>query len=123
MDKNGYFFTWENTMEEIEINSWLTLDAIKNEAEIIETVGDLQSGHCQSVFCVIEDDHMELCYMDTESNFLRTYDDKDEFGLALETRKEDVGESAFDEDVVFDKDFDDSSDDEDEDFSDSDDDF
>ncbi|MBU4204411.1 MAG: hypothetical protein KKD59_10775 [Acidobacteria bacterium] len=110
-------------MEEIEINSWLTLDAIKNEAEIIETVGDLQSGHCQSVFCVIEDDHMELCYMDTESNFLRTYDDKDEFGLALETRKEDVGESAFDENVVFDKDFDDSSDDEDEDFSDSDDDF
>lgn len=123
MDKNGYFFTWENTMEEIEINSWLTLDAIKNEAEIIETVGDLQSGHCQSVFCVIEDDHMELCYMDTESNFLRTYDDKDEFGLALETRKEDVGESAFDENVVFDKDFDDSSDDEDEDFSDSGDDF
>lgn len=110
-------------MQEIEINSWLTLDAIKNEAELVETVGDLQSGHCQSVFCIIEDDHMELCYMDTESNFLRTYDDKDEFELALETRKEDLGESSFDEDVVFEKDFDDSTDDEDVDFPDSDEDF
>jgi len=37
-------------MEEIEIMSWLTLDAIKNAAEVKETVGDLQIGHCKSVF-------------------------------------------------------------------------
>lgn len=110
-------------MEEIEISSWLTLDAIKNEAEIVETVGDLQTGHCQSVFCIIEDDYLELCYMDTESNFLRSYDDKDEFKLALDTRKEDVGETTFDEDIVFEKDFDETSDDEDDDFVENEEDF
>ena len=48
-------------MEEIEIMSWLTLDAIQKAADVTETVGDLQTGHCKSVFCEIEDDYMELC--------------------------------------------------------------
>ena len=60
-------------MEEIEIRSWLTLDAIKKEATIIETLGDLQTGHCMAVFCVIEDDFLELCYSDSISNFLRRF--------------------------------------------------
>lgn len=46
-------------MEEIEIRSWLTLDTIKEEATIIETLGDLQAGHCMAVFCFSEDDFSE----------------------------------------------------------------
>jgi len=46
-------------MEEMEIMSWLTLDALKKEATIIETIGDLQTGHCMAVFCIIEDDFIE----------------------------------------------------------------
>jgi hypothetical protein len=92
-------------MEEIEIMSWLTLDAIKKAAETVETVGDLQAGHCMSVFCRIEDDFMELCYSDTASNFLRTYEDKDEFELALEKRKEEVGDSPYEEEKGFEEDF------------------
>ena len=39
------FFSWEHQMEEIEITSWLTLDAIKAAAKTEETVGNLQVGH------------------------------------------------------------------------------
>lgn len=96
-------------MEEIEIMSWLTLDAIKKSkvAEIIETVGNLQTGHYMSVFCVIEDDYLELCYSDTTANYLRRYEDRDEFDAAIEERKEEVGESPYDEDeqTEFDEDF------------------
>jgi len=92
-------------MEEIEIMSWLTLDAIKKAAETMESVGDLQTGHCMSVFCKIEDDYLELCYSDTASNFLRRYEDNDEFQLALERRKEEVGETPYDEDKRFEENF------------------
>jgi len=102
-------------MEEIEINSWLTLDAIKKEAEIVETIGDLQTGHCMAVFCLIEDDYLELCYSDTASNFLRRYEDREEFDLALETRKEEFGEAAFEDEEGLEEDF--ESDDGEEDFS------
>ena len=82
-------------MEEMEITSWLTLDAIKKSknAEIVETVGNLQSGHSKSVFCVIEDDFLELCYNDATANVLRRFEDRDEFDEALEERKEDDGEA------------------------------
>ena len=84
-------------MEEIEILSWLTLDAIKNAARVSETVGNLQTGHSKSIFCMIEDDYLELYYSDTASNFLRRYEDKDEYELALENRKEEVGEAPYEE--------------------------
>jgi DNA-directed RNA polymerase delta subunit len=100
-------------MEEIEIISWLTLDAIKKEAETIETVGDLQSGHCMAIFCRIEEDYLELCYSDTASNFLRRYEDREEFDLALVTRKEEFGEAAFEEENGLEDDFE-SDEDEDE---------
>ena len=45
-------------MEEIEVSSWLTLDSLKKEADIKETVGNLQTGHFMSIFCVIEDDYI-----------------------------------------------------------------
>ncbi len=82
-------------MEEIEILSWLTLDAIKNAAKAAETVGNLQTGPCKSIFCKIEDDYLELYYSDTSSNFLRRYENKDEYDNALGKRKKEEGEAPF----------------------------
>lgn len=112
-------------MEEIEIASWLTLDAIRKTAETVETVGNLQGGHSMSVFCIIEDDFLELCYSDSTANFLRRYDDRDEFTEALEERKEDVGDAPYEEDQDLKDDYDDADEDteEDPDVEDSDDDF
>jgi hypothetical protein len=84
-------------MEEIEITSWLTLDAIKKAAEISETVGNLQTGPSKSIFCKIEDDYLELYYSDTGANYLRRYENKDEYDYALEKRKEEEGETPFEE--------------------------
>lgn len=90
-------------MEEIEVSSWLTLDALKKAAEIKETAGNLQSGHFMSVFCSIEEDYLELCYSDTASNFVRRYEDKEEFQLALEKRKEEEGETPYEEEHGYDE--------------------
>jgi hypothetical protein len=100
-------------MEEMEISSWTTLDVLKEAAEVVETVGDLQSGHWKSIFCVIEDDYLELGYVDTVTNFLRRFEDKDEFELAIERRREEGGETRFDDDEEFDEDFEEDSDEED----------
>ena len=96
-------------MEEIEIASWLTLDALKKEAEIVETVGDLQTGHWQSIFCTIEDDFLELCYLDTESNILKHYEDKEEFEMAIEKRKEEIGETLYPDERPFDAEYEDET--------------
>lgn len=92
-------------MEEIEISSWLTLDAIKKKAELVETVGNLQTGHSMSIFCIIEDDCMELYYSDSAANYLRRYEDRDEFDVALEQRKEEVGEAPYEEDHDFEEEY------------------
>ncbi len=92
-------------MEEIEISSWLALDAIKREADVVETVGNLQTGHYMSVFCTIEEDFLELCYRDTAANFLRRYEDKEEFETALEQRKEEEGEASYEENLDFEEEF------------------
>ncbi|MGB8952335.1 MAG: hypothetical protein WCC06_06685 [Candidatus Aminicenantales bacterium] len=92
-------------MEEIEISSWLTLDAIKKKAEIVESVGNLQTGHTMSVFCVIEEDYLELIYSDSTANYLRRYEDKDEFEIELEQRKEETGEAHYEEDRELDEDY------------------
>ncbi|MDW7760474.1 MAG: hypothetical protein SCM96_07535 [Acidobacteriota bacterium] len=94
-------------MEEMEISSWLTLDAIRKAAKTIETVGNLQGGHSMSVFCIIEDDFLELCYSDSTANTLRRYEDRDEFTDALEERKEEVGDAPYEEDPDLQDDFDD----------------
>jgi hypothetical protein len=102
-------------MEEVEISSWVTLDAVKKKAEIHETVGNLQTGHSMSVFCQIEDDFLELVYSDSVANTLRRYEDKDEFEIGIQQRKEEDGDAPYDDDKEFDeKNFDDD-DDEDED--------
>ncbi len=100
-------------MEEIEIMSWLTLDAIKKEATIIETLGDLQTGHCMAVFCIIEDDFFELCYSDSISNHMRRFEDKEEFELGLEKRKEEFGEAGFEDEMDVDEDEDSENNDDD----------
>lgn len=91
-------------MEEIEITSWTTLDAVKKSktTEIIESVGNLQTGHFMSVFCILEEDHLELCYSDSAANYLRRYEDRKEFDEAIEERKEEVGETPYDEDEEYD---------------------
>jgi len=104
-------------MEEIEITSWITLDAVKKKSEIHETVGNLQTGHFMSVFCQIEEDFLELIYSDSTSNTLRRYEDKDEFELGLQQRKEEDGEAPYDDDKEFDgKNDDDDDDDKDADY-------
>jgi hypothetical protein len=84
-------------MEEIEIASWLTLDAIKKKAKIVETIGNLQTGHSMSIFAIIEDDFLELAYSDSAANYLRRFEDRDEFDLVLGQRKEEDGESTYEE--------------------------
>ena len=88
-------------MEEIEVSSWHTLDAIKQAAKVVETVGSLQTGHSTSVFCVIEEDYLELYYSDTVSNYIRRYEDKDEFQIALEQRKEEEGEAPYEDERAY----------------------
>jgi hypothetical protein len=84
-------------MEDIEITSWLILDAIKDVGDVIEEVGNLQTGHWKSIFCTVEDDHLELGYLDTASSYLRIFNDKEEFELAIEKRREDVGDTPYEE--------------------------
>ncbi len=92
-------------MEEIEISSWLVLDTIQKGADIEETVGDLQSGHWKSVFCTIEDDFLELAYSDTSSNYIRRFEDKEEFEIAIEKRKDETGETPYEEERSLDDSF------------------
>lgn len=103
-------------MEEIEISSWITLDAIKKKSKVVETVGNLQTGHSMSVFCQIEDDYLELLYSDSAANYLRRYEDKDEFEVALDERKEEDGETPFEEDHEFEEDYEEQEEEEEEEF-------
>jgi hypothetical protein len=100
-------------MEEIEIASWMTLDALKKtkSTDIVDSVGNLQTGHSMSVFCRIEDDYLELCYSDMAANSLRRYEDRAEFEEALEERREEVGDAPYEEDE--DHDFKDKNEDDD----------
>jgi hypothetical protein len=102
----------ERVMEEIEVSSWLTLDAIKKAADTVEVVGNLQVGHSMSVFCTIEEDYLELCYSDSAANVLRRYEDRDELDVALEQRKEEVGDAPFEEGKDIEKDSDEEEEDE-----------
>ncbi len=101
-------------MEELEISSWLTLDALKKKAEVVETVGNLQTGHSMSVFCKIEEDYLELVYSDSAANCLRRFEDKDEFEAGIEQRKEEDGEAPFEEERDFDEDYEEEEEEEEE---------
>jgi hypothetical protein len=101
-------------MEEMEVTSWLTLDAIKKSksVKIVESVGNLQTGYGMSVFCIIEEDFLELCYSDSAVNTIRRYEARDEFDKARKERKEDDGEAPLEGDG--DKDYDEDEDEEEE---------
>ena len=101
-------------MEELEISSWLTLDALKKKAEVVETVGNLQTGHSMSVFCKIEEDYLELVYSDSTANCLRRFEDKDDFEAGIEQRKEEDGEAPFEEERDFDEDYEEEEEEEEE---------
>jgi len=101
-------------MEEIEIMSWLTLDAIKKKAKIVDTVGSLQTGHSVSIFGIIEEDFLELCYSDSAANTLRRFDNRDEFEAALEKRKEEDGEVRYEDEPGYDEDDEDDEEEEEE---------
>ncbi len=84
-------------MEQIEVISWQTLDAVKAAAsKTYQVIGNLEADEHMSVFCSIEDDYLELFYSELDSNYLRRYDDEEEFFKAMETRKKEFGEDEFD---------------------------
>jgi len=91
-------------MEEIEIMSWLTLEAIKKKAKVVDTVGNLQTGHSMSIFGIIEEDFLELCYSDSAANSLRRYENREEFDAALEKKKEEDGEAHYEDEPAYDED-------------------
>ncbi len=99
-------------MEEIEVSSWLTLDALKQVGEIKETLGNLQTEHAMSVFCEIEDDYLELYYSDSASNFIRRYENKEEFMMALEKRMEEAGEALYEENLNYEESYEEAIEDE-----------
>ncbi|MCD6455029.1 MAG: hypothetical protein J7L62_06985 [Candidatus Aminicenantes bacterium] len=78
-------------IEEIEVYEWDSLDAIKEKAEVIEEVGNLDLFSSMSVFCTIGEDYFELIYSDTEGNYIRHFPDEDLFYRALRKRREEFG--------------------------------
>ncbi len=79
-------------MEQIEVSSFATLDALKKRAKIIEKIGSIESGLGLSVFCKIEDDLLELYYNDVDSSYIRRYKNEKEFRTAIKKRREELGE-------------------------------
>lgn len=83
-------------MEQIEVMSWKTLNALKQVAKIEEVVGDLDTNEQMAVFCTIEEDYLELYYSELESNYIRHFEDEEEFLKYIELRKNEFGEEDFD---------------------------
>jgi len=83
-------------MEQIEVISWKTLDAIKETAKIVEVIGDLDAFDHMSVFCHIDEDYLELYYSELDSNYIRHFEDEEEFSKTLANRKNEFGEEDFD---------------------------
>jgi len=83
-------------MEQIEIISWQTLDTLKAAAtKIIEVIGALDTDEHMSIFCYIEDDYLELFYSELDANFIRHFEDEDEFHKTIEIRKAEFGAENF----------------------------
>ena len=105
-------------MEQIEVISWKTLDAIKQAANILETVGDLDTNEQMAVFCSIEEDFFELYYSELESNYIRHFEDEEELYKYLDIRKNEFGEEDYDTVDYYDDDDDSFDESEEEDYSD-----
>ena len=86
-------------MEQIEVISWKTLDALKQAATHIEEIlGDLDATEQMAVFCSIEEDYLELYYTELEGNYIRHFDDEEEMLKFLTERKTEFGVDEFDVD-------------------------
>jgi hypothetical protein len=84
-------------MEQLEVLSWKTLDALKDAAsKIVEVIGDLDAFEHMSIFCQIDDDHIELYYSELDSNYIRHFENEEEFTKCLAVRKNEFGEEDFD---------------------------
>ncbi|MCP5104741.1 MAG: hypothetical protein GY950_15255 [bacterium] len=84
-------------MEQIEVISWKTLDALKQSAtQVEEVVGDLDTNEQMSVFCCVEDDYLELYYSELEGNYIRHFDDEDEMLKYVALRKSEFGDNDYD---------------------------
>ena len=105
-------------MEQIEVISWKTLDAIKQAANILETVGDLDTNEQMAVFCSIEEDFFELYYSELESNYIRHFEDEEEMYKYLDLRKNEFGEEDYDTVDYYDDDDDSFDESEEDDYSD-----
>jgi hypothetical protein len=105
-------------MEQIEVISWKTLDAIKQAANIVETVGDLDTNEQMAVFCSIEEDFFELYYSELESNYIRHFEDEEELYKYMDIRKNEFGEEDYDTIDYYDDEEDSFDESEDDDYSD-----
>ena len=84
-------------MEQIEVMSWQTLDALKQAAvKVYEVVGDLDTDEHMSVFCAIDEDFLELFYSEIDSNYIRRFEDEEELENQVKARKNDFGEEEYD---------------------------
>ncbi len=83
-------------MEQIEVISWKTLDAIRQPARIIETIGNLESNEQMAVVCAIEEDFFELFYSELESNYIRHFEDEEELYKYLDIRKNESADFGYD---------------------------
>jgi hypothetical protein len=83
-------------MEQIEVMSWKTLDALKQTAtNIYQTIGNLDTNEQMSIFLAIEDDFFELYFSELESNYIRHFEDEEELLKYMELRKDQFGEEDF----------------------------
>jgi hypothetical protein len=84
-------------MEQIEVISWKTLDALKQAAtHIVKIIGDIDTNEQMSVFCSIEEDFLELYYSELEGNYIRHFEDEEEMQKYMDIRKNELGEDDFD---------------------------
>ncbi|MCU0288212.1 MAG: hypothetical protein MUF15_17680 [Acidobacteria bacterium] len=91
-------------MEQIEVNSWKALDALRHAATHIEEVfGDLDTNEQMAIFCSIEEDFLELYYSELESNYIRRFDDEEEMQKYIAQRKIEFGDNEFDSDYYADE--------------------
>ncbi|MCK5058676.1 MAG: hypothetical protein KAT34_18630 [Candidatus Aminicenantes bacterium] len=91
-------------MEQIEVVSWKTLNAIKQVAKMEEVIGDLDTNEQMAVFCTIEEDYLELYYSESENNYIRHFEDEKEFLKNIDLRKNEFGEEDFDPIEFYDED-------------------
>ena len=84
-------------MEQIEVMSWQTLDALKDSAsKIIETISDLDTDDHMSIFIKIDEDYIELYYSEVDSNYIRHFDDEEELFKYIDERNGELGDEKFD---------------------------